>query len=424
MRRLLVWAHRWIGLAMAGILVIVALTGAFMAFIAEIDRFLNPKIWEVASRDAPLLDPLILREKAQGSDPRFVIDVVPLKIEPNAPVSYGVAVRTDPATGQPFELPITELYLDPYTGEKVTARSNLAVSVDKSNFVLFVHDLHTNLALSGSLREPAATLIGLTAVAWTIDCFIGFYLTLPTRGGNGDGRSQKSWLSRWKPSWLIRWRGGAFRLNFDIHRAFGLWTWIALFVLAWSGVALSLPNVYTPVMNAVFGAPPEAPPETPSTITPLTIDEMPKVGWREAYEKGHALLAARAGRDGFKIDHEDFLALARDQRRYRMCASGPGSGHEAPKLCVEVDADTGAAIEAKETKHTEKARVTIITEWLTQLHMAMLFRPAMQYVVCAMGFVIAALSLTGLCIWWKKRVARKQRRSSGAVIERPREATL
>ena len=43
---------------------------------------------------------------------------------------------------------------------------------------------------------------------------------------------------RWKPAWLVKWRAGYFRLNFDLHRAGGLWFWLVLFIFAWSSVNL------------------------------------------------------------------------------------------------------------------------------------------------------------------------------------------
>ena len=35
----------------------------------------------------------------------------------------------------------------------------------------------------------------------------------------------KFWWNRWRPAWRIKFNAGAYRINFDIHRAFGLWTW-------------------------------------------------------------------------------------------------------------------------------------------------------------------------------------------------------
>ena len=47
---------------------------------------------------------------------------------------------------------------------------------------------------------------------------------------------------------------------------------------------------------------------------------------------------------------------------------------------------------------------TTLTTWLVELHMANLFGLPYRIFVCAIGLVIAMLSVTGVYIWWKKRV--------------------
>lgn len=42
------------------------------------------------------------------------------------------------------------------------------------------------------------------------------------------------------------------------------------------------------------------------------------------------------------------------------------------------------------------------TNWLTSLHMARVFGLPMQVFVCAMGLVVAMLSVTGVLIWIRK----------------------
>lgn len=80
-----------------------------------------------------------------------------------------------------------------------------------------------------------------------------FRFNPPTKGEGNRGFWQ-----RWQPAWKIKFSAGATRINFDIHRAFGLWAWGMLFILAWSSVAFNLEEVYNPVMNTLFGAPPES----------------------------------------------------------------------------------------------------------------------------------------------------------------------
>jgi uncharacterized iron-regulated membrane protein len=82
MRRKFVWLHRWIGLAMTAFLVVTGLSGSVLAFKDELDLWLNPDLLDAPPRDAPMLDPLILREKAKALAPGFRVDTAMLSIAP------------------------------------------------------------------------------------------------------------------------------------------------------------------------------------------------------------------------------------------------------------------------------------------------------------------------------------------------------
>jgi uncharacterized iron-regulated membrane protein len=114
--------HRYLGLAMTVFLVIVALTGSILAFRAELDRWLNPHLLTVQLRALPPLDPFALRERAEALDPRTWVDVVSLWRKPDASYSGWAYARSDPATGKPCDVPLTEVFLDPHTGERLGAR--------------------------------------------------------------------------------------------------------------------------------------------------------------------------------------------------------------------------------------------------------------------------------------------------------------
>ncbi|WP_370631346.1 PepSY domain-containing protein [Methylosinus sp. Sm6] len=52
-----------------------------------------------------------------------------------------------------------------------------------------------------------------------------------------------------------------------------------------------------------------------------------------------------------------------------------------------------------------------ITTWLVELHMANLFCFSYRIFVCVFGLLIVMLTVTGVFIWWKKRVAHSETRS-------------
>jgi uncharacterized iron-regulated membrane protein len=48
-----------------------------------------------------------------------------------------------------------------------------------------------------------------------------------------------------------------------------------------------------------------------------------------------------------------------------------------------------------------------VSNWLYALHMANVFGLPYRIFVCVLGLVIAALSVTGVIVWWHKRRARR-----------------
>jgi uncharacterized iron-regulated membrane protein len=417
MRRVFVWAHRWVGLTMTLFLVIVALTGSALAFREELDHWLNSDLFTVPVRDAPMLDPFTLREMAEALEPSASADFVPLELRPGEAYLVSLAPRTDPITGKPLELPEDQLFLDPYTGAKLGARDTANVSLGRRGLLFFLFRLHSSLALPDNVATYGQTTLGVVALVWTIDCFIAFYLTFPLRfsaaQASGTGRG---WWSRWKPAWLVRRNGGAYRLNFDIHRAFGLWTWAMLFVFAWSGVFLNLRQVYVPTTSVVFDMG-----EMATQMNGMTGDETakaPALDFREAYARAKAEMASLASAKGFAIEGERIFGFNRAVGEYFYLVRSSNDWSKGAETLVSLRAD-GSTAKRLSSLH-DRTRGEAVTLWLVWLHTAAVFGLPMKIFVCTMGFVITALSVTGVYIWWKKRRARRSQRarSGRPVLER------
>ena len=136
--------------------------------------------------------------------------------------------RRDPATSAPYNLGFTEFFVDPWNGRELGRRIRGDLSQGSINLMPFIYSLHWTLALS----TPGQSVLGIVALIWTLDCFVGFYLTLPRGSG--------SFRVRWKYAWQVKWRASAFRVNFDLHRAGRLRVWSLLFIFAWSSVMMNI----------------------------------------------------------------------------------------------------------------------------------------------------------------------------------------
>ena len=80
MRKIWVIVHRWLGLLMAGFLVISGLTGAVISWDHEIDEWLNTHLFDVSSRGKHL-PPLELAARIEAGDSRARVTWVPLQYE-------------------------------------------------------------------------------------------------------------------------------------------------------------------------------------------------------------------------------------------------------------------------------------------------------------------------------------------------------
>ncbi len=408
-RRAFVWLHRWFGLGMAVFLIIEGFSGCLLAFNAEVTRLLNPKLFvSRPSPDAKPLDLAALAEKAESVGPdvrvayyaRYRDDQVILRC-------FG---RKDPATNKERELGFMYLVVDPYTGKELGRLLWRGYDVNGgflANVIPFLYDLHTTLKLSST----GEWILSLVALIWSIDCFVGFYLTLPV--------SRRSFLRRWKTSWLVKWRSGRFRLNFDLHRAGGLWFWLALFVFAWSSTHLiDRFGVYERVMGTVFAAPSVG--EEVSKFFPNRHVDIPKLGWREAQSAGEKLMAEQAKAQGFKILRPVSLNFLGYGGLYNYIVETDRGFPADKRETVFFDADTGDFHGLMPTR--KEILGSTITSWLFSLHM---IQDPVDYVtyrilVSATGVAIVILSVTGVYIWWKKRRARGFSRSSrGHLAERP-----
>ncbi|HTO78333.1 MAG TPA: PepSY-associated TM helix domain-containing protein [Methylocystis sp.] len=406
MRRVFVWIHRYVGLAMALFLIIEGVTGSLLAFRADLSALLDPSL--VAARpspDARKLELAELAERAEAQMPRATAAYFFRLRDDQAIVR--MAPRNDPATGKPFPGDPGVIVLDPWTGKEL-GRSPYSGYTQGfvANIMPFVNDLHTSLAMGGA----GAWILAILAILWTIDCFVGFYLTLPVT-------LEKFW-TRWKPAWLVKRNAGFYRMNFDLHRAGGLWPWAMLFVFAWSSVCLvDNLGVYENLTAALFDTRPIAE-QLASVAAPREGVGPMKLDWRAAQARGKELVAEQAAAGGFRLLEPKGLTSLSYARSYNYSVETDRFFPADKELVVFFDGDDGSfrAVMGTSTGHSGET----LTGWLRALHMA---RDPMDYFpyrifVCILGLIVAMLSMTGVYVWWKKRRARQfhaQHRGSLAV---------
>jgi uncharacterized iron-regulated membrane protein len=391
--------HRYVGLSIATFVFVAALTGSVLVFFHELDAWVSP--WHRVTPptpDAPFMDPFVLRDKIAAELPGAYAEV---HFDPKPGEALTVWAKIAPDRWR-------QHYVDPYTGAVLGSREWGAISEGTHNLFTFIYRLHYQLALG----TVGTWLFGIVALLWTIDCFIGMYLTFPAarRAQHGDGRS---WLARWKPAWLVK-GGSLFGAVFTFHRASGLWVWPLLFVFAWSAVGFNLRPVFTPVMS-LFGTT-DVHGSLPHLNPPK---DNPALGWHEAHAKAKVLMAAEAERRGVTGIVEDHLGYDAEHGAYHYSVhSSLDLTDRWPGTAVYLDGDTGAPLGFQAP--TGVAVGDTLSSWLFALHMGTVGGLAYRLVVCVMGLGIATLCVTGVWIWWRKRALRQK---AGADLTRNDHAT-
>lgn len=377
-RAILVILHRYAGLAMALFLFVAGVTGCLLAFPEELDAWLNPELFRTGN-EAPPLDIDTLVATIERQDPRIKVQRVNLSPGPGHSALIEIVPRGDADPGY------DELFVDPATGAILGKRPWGALRIDRAHFVPFLYRLHDRLHLPG---RWGVWLMGGIAILWTVDCFVGFYLTLPRR---------RAFFVKWRRAWLVVLQSGAYRLNFDLHRAGGLWLWIVLLALAISSVSLNLRwDLFQPAVSLI------------SPVTPNIFDRRePGDGPREsrltfsqALKRGEEE-AARLGWNGRTIsvryiaDYDiitvqfRFTGAFRDEWRW-----------------VHLDGQDGRFLEGEWLGQGTGG--DIFTQAQFPIHSGRLLGLPGRILIAVAGIATALLSVTGIVIWWKKRRGRSR----------------
>ena len=406
--------HRWVGLTIAGFLIVSGVTGAIISWDHELDDLLNSHLLSV-STSGPAISTLQLAKELEARDPRVRVSFIPLQAEPGKSLGFFVDPRVDPAIGRLYEPGYNEVFVDPHTGAELGRREwGAAWPVTRENFVSFLYVLHYTLHIPEmwGIDRWGLWLLGGIAILWTLDCFVGFYLTLPVKSrsvvaarNNGSQDAPdipgRSWLQRWKPAWRIRWGSGSTKLNFDLHRAFSLWTWVLLFVIAFTAFSLNLYNeVFYPAMSKISQV-------TPSPFDVRTPAERhrpidPAVGYASIVERA----SDEARRRGWS-EPAGSVFYSQDFGIYGVSFFAPGDDHGAAGVGPPIlyfDGGDGRLLGEREPWKGTVADIFVQAQF--PLHSGRILGLLGRILISAMGLVVAMLSVTGVIIWLRKRSAQ------------------
>ena len=431
LHRICLWIHRYTGLMMAGFLIMAGITGALLAFHNELDDMFNHKLAHIDKQSMPQLPIATLHDRVISAYPEYSFSSMPTSLEADKSAVFSVdRVRGQSAKNQP-KAPFHEVYINPYNGDILGTRDKDEWAWRNTMWKVFW--LHRDLLLG----DIGKLLLGLIALLWTINCFIGFYLTFP-RAVNNKKIQQKaapkkraSFIKRWLPVWKIRRKTNTFKLNYDLHHAFGLWLWLMLFTIAWSSVGFNLKSVYQPVMQAVVGFEGRQGKErekgSANKADQSSAQVLPAIA-PVSNETGSAALVNKA-----KVNKDNSIAYLTEQANI---AAQKNAATVEQSLGIRWVAEEGQwQMRFKTDKdigtHGGASSITVnavtgkvekvnfgyqssfgnkIDQWISTLHMGHISHGvghlAYQIFLAMLGLAVVALSGTGVYLWYKGRQQR------------------
>ncbi|OJW73704.1 MAG: hypothetical protein BGO57_14930 [Sphingomonadales bacterium 63-6] len=382
LRDKLVRFHRYVGLAMAGYLVIAGLTGSVLVFDREIDRALNADLL-VVSPSTQTLPVGALINQALTYAPDAAITMISLpetKTDPFVVHVRQMALAND-------KTPFTAIYVDPGNGTVLGARDAERGAISQRGIVRFLYILHYSLHGGGIAR----LLLGFVALAWFVDCFVGAWLTLP--------RGHPFWR-KWAMSWRIKRDAGSYRRKLDLHRAGGLWLWGMLALIAFSGAFLNLKSIlFNPLLRAASWA-------EPSPLEALPASSMPG-GPHIDYATAYRL----ADRDASSRGATGRVFYVWFGEQWNIFEAGYKPSSPAGVVSrLYLDGSTGDIIQSTPFAHALPGDKLAALQ--LPLHSGEIAGMPGRLLICLSGLVVAMLSITGVSIWWRKRGAGSRRQRS------------
>ncbi len=362
--------HRWVGLAAALWLVVLGLSGSFLAFYPEIDRALNPDWATPQAHGEPVPMQRVLDSAQRAMPERFLHSVFP----PDGPNDVHHVWFTPSAENQGR---MWEVLVDPNDARVLGQREAVpTIEFSRRNIANTVYTLHYNLFLG----EWGSTLVGFVGIFALVSSVTGLVIWWP-RGGRG-----------WRQAVSVKRGARGIRLSFDLHRVAAIYSVLLLAVVAFTGVTLT------------FGAETRAVLGLWSPIRPHPVPALAMSATRQV-DADQVLSKALAKFPGSRVRCL-WLPQASGPAWRVSLAEPSGIGWAGGRGELWLHPSDAALIEVR--PHLQASGTEAYLAWQLPLHNGRVLGLPGRIAICLLGFVPLLLAVTGVLIWWRKRRGRLQ----------------
>ena len=340
--------HTWIGIVAGLFLSVIALTGSVILFRAEFERAALPKSAAAGNNS----------RRASLTDAARAVAVL-------RPESHIRRVRISAGAGDPY---IIQIQSSGKRTERIVAdaSSGEVLGFVQASWVDWMVDLHRNL-LAGPTGRSTVGAFGIVLFVLSATGIV-MWLTGP--------RNWRAWIS-------VRRKGSATRFNYELHRASGLWAYVFLGLISFTGIELAYPNSFRDAVQSMTGKPATVRgPRDVHAFAALSLDEYVRVG-------------RRAMPDGVPVE----LRLPEsgkgpvDLRLYRAGDLSPSGNH------VYLDPASGAVLMIDRV--VDRPIGARFLAAMSPIHYAQFGGLTIKFAWALLGLTPVLLFITGLIAWWR-----------------------
>jgi uncharacterized iron-regulated membrane protein len=365
-RRYLLKLHLYLGLSLGGAFALLGLTGSFLVFYPEIDRWLNPELVNHSVTQPTLsvqawFDHLHTQFPERKGPWRIEI---PRSTDQVVFARYLKPEETDPNVFAPMVVA-----LDPNSGAVLNAR------MWGDYLVTWVYDLHYSLLMGKS----GTVLVSLLGMALLVSVVLGVYLWLP----RGRQRLIKA---------IPKIRTGSKKAVYDLHSYTGAYGAVLLLLMVVTGVGLATPQWVEPVVNLF-----SVRMEKQTVYSAVPMPDTKRITADQALSAGLAVFpTAKLRWIEAPIKVEDVYVLRLQQPNE--------PSQRFPKTFVWIDQFSGEVLASRDALKVSSGDVFF--DWLHPLHNGEAFGLTGRILAFVSGLLPLALLLTGWIRWRQKRKAK------------------
>ncbi|MEH2079176.1 MAG: PepSY-associated TM helix domain-containing protein [Nostoc sp.] len=365
------YIHRYLGLIVALLSIIIGLTGSLLVFEREIDQFLvSQQFGQVIPQGQRLPVESVVEtvKTAYASQPELKLSsIITL---PDAHLPYVVRLEAPDDKR-------TQVFVNPYTGAIMGSREW------ERTLIGFTFKLHYEL-LAGKIGE---IIIGIAALFLFILSITGIIL----------------WPG-WRKLILgfkIKWNAHPKRTNFDIHKVAGIIAAVFLTMIAFTGVCWNFWDFSQPAIYAATFTP------IPPTPVSQPIKGKSPLGLDEILKKADAALPGAI---------TIYMSLPQTPEGvFRVGKKQLQETDEYGRSQVYLDQYTGKVVQLK--NGLEPSRADVVFNSFSPMHYGTFGGLPTRILYIFVGLSPLILSITGFVMWWYRYKGKNPRQKSMKMIE-------